>query len=214
MVDLFQALAEGKTDWFEARLAEDPSLASSRNEQGVPLLLVALYHRQTELAEQVAEYLPALDLLEAAALGRLPRIDVLLAEGAHPAMRSADGFTPLHYSVFFGRSEAADRLLAAGAEVDVPADNPSRVTPLHSAVASQCVDGVRSLLAAGATVDSRQSGGFTPLMSAAGAGHEALVDLLLGAGAQPSLPSDDGRTAADLAEERGHPDLAIRLRGL
>jgi uncharacterized protein len=49
------------------------------------------------------------------------------------------------------------------------------------------------------------------LMGAASAGRADLVDLLLQRGADPSLVSEEGKTAADIAREHGHNDLARRL---
>ncbi|MGZ4718577.1 MAG: ankyrin repeat domain-containing protein [Acidimicrobiales bacterium] len=70
----------------------------------------------------------------------------------------------------------------------------------------------RLLLDAGAPVDATQTGGFTPLHEAANRGDEALVTLLLERGADRSLTTDTGQTAADLAAAADHPELAARLR--
>ncbi|RYJ03360.1 MAG: ankyrin repeat domain-containing protein [Acetobacteraceae bacterium] len=51
----------------------------------------------------------------------------------------------------------------------------------------------------------------TALMAAASAGHQDAVALLLEHGADPALRDPAGRTAADLATEAGHADLARRL---
>jgi ankyrin repeat protein len=61
-------------------------------------------------------------------------------------------------------------------------------------------------------VDARQAGGFTPLHAAAQNGDPEMVELFLSAGAGPEIRTDDGRTAAELAEEAAHPDVARRLR--
>jgi hypothetical protein len=53
--------------------------------------------------------------------------------------------------------------------------------------------------------------GVTPLMVAAGIGREAVVELLLRCGADPSRRDARGRTAAFYAREGGHPHLAERL---
>jgi ankyrin repeat protein len=55
------------------------------------------------------------------------------------------------------------------------------------------------------------SGGVTPLMAAATSGREAVVELLLRCGADPSRRDARGRTAAFYAREAGHPHLAERL---
>lgn len=38
-----------------------------------------------------------------------------------------------------------------------------------------------------------------------------MIELLLGAHADPSLLTDDGKSAADIAAERGHPEAVRRL---
>jgi ankyrin repeat protein len=39
-----------------------------------------------------------------------------------------------------------------------------------------------------------------------------MVELFLSAGADPSTATDDGATAADIADGEGHVDVARRLR--
>lgn len=209
----FDLVARGDLPALDHLLTEDPSRAADRHaESGIPLLLWALYHRQEDLAERVARDLPALDLHEAAALGRAARVQELLTgDPTAVTTRSDDGFTALHLASFFGRPEVMDMLLEADAPVDAAADNPNRVTPLHSAVAGRDARVVDRLIAAGAPVDARQQGGYTPLMGAAANGLDELVDRLLAAGADPAATDDQGRTAADLAREKGHDRLAARL---
>ena len=61
-------------------------------------------------------------------------------------------------------------------------------------------------------IATRQAGGYTPLMSAAGSGNVAIITALLAAGADASIAAEDGRTAEALAEERGHAEVIPRLR--
>jgi ankyrin repeat protein len=61
-------------------------------------------------------------------------------------------------------------------------------------------------------VDDRQHGGYTALHAAAMHGQDDVVDLLLARGADPSVRTGDGKSAADFAEEGGHAGLAQRLR--
>lgn len=209
----FDLIAEGDRSALDRFLTEYPTRAATRHEEsGTSLLLWALYHRREDLAERVAADLPSLSLFEAAALGRTERVEELAAESQEVVgRRSDDGFTALHLACFFGRPEAVDALLDAGAPVDAAAANPTLVTPLHSAVAGRSAAVVDRLLAAGAPVDAQQQGGFTPLMGAAANGLEDLLDRLLAAGADPAVTDDQGRTAADLAREKGHEELAARL---
>jgi ankyrin repeat protein len=48
-------------------------------------------------------------------------------------------------------------------------------------------------------------------MEAAGSGKKELVELLLQAGADPSLSAENGKTAADIARDNGHAELAGAL---
>jgi ankyrin repeat protein len=85
------------------------------------------------------------------------------------------------------------------------------VQALHAAVASRNAEAVALLLDRGADPNARQQVGYTPLMGAANAGREDLVDLLLRHGADRTLVNDEGKTAADIARERGHAAVAARL---
>jgi ankyrin repeat protein len=53
--------------------------------------------------------------------------------------------------------------------------------------------------------------GLTPLMAAAAAGRDAIVELLLQRGADPTRRDCEGRSAADHARGANHPHLAERL---
>lgn len=212
--DLFAAIQANDADAALAALDRDPSQASATNEQGVTALMWALYHRQQGIADAVAarraEAGAPLDLHEAAAMGDLNRVRELL-ESSDVTAVSADGFTPLHFAAFFGREDTVPVLLEAGAPVAVAAGNPSAVHPLHSAAAIGSVAICRMLLEAGADVDAQQHGGYTPLMSASLHGNGPLVELLLEHGASRELQSDDGKTAADMARDGGHEEVAGRL---
>jgi ankyrin repeat protein len=51
-----------------------------------------------------------------------------------------------------------------------------------------------------------------PLHDAAANGSAPLVKLLLKHGAQADAKADDGKTAGDMASERGHKDIAEMLK--
>ncbi len=82
---------------------------------------------------------------------------------------------------------------AAGYANDVPTDDGVALVAL--------------LLDKGAAIDARDDRGRTPLMIAAGLGHDEVVDLLLRRGADRVLRDKGGRSAADLA-----PNDALRAR--
>jgi ankyrin repeat protein len=214
--DLFAAIDAGDSAAVEGFLAADATVAPARDPDGVSATMHALYRGRPAIAETIAAALPALDVFEAAALGRVERVRELLA--ADPALaraRSADGFTALHYPAFFGVGDAVGAtrtLLDAGADVNARSANAFSVLPLHSAVAGNHDAVVAVLLEAGADANATQRHGFTPLHGAAQNGADTTVDRLLAAGADRAARNDDGQSAADLAAAAGHEALAARLR--
>lgn len=66
------------------------------------------------------------------------------------------------------------------------------------------------LIMAGVDVDSRTrpSGGYTPLLIAAGRGRTKIVKMLLDAGADVNARGESNRTAYDLACDRGYEETA------
>ncbi len=192
-------------------LTEDATRASARDEAGVSGIMQALYRGRQEMAELLVASAPALDIFEAASLGRAERVSALLEDGSATASWSADGFTPLHFACFFGQEKIVEMLLDRGADPNPVARNPMKVTPLHSAAAARNLPIVTALLAHGALPNVRQHGGWTPLHSAAQHGDQAMVEALLKHGADRAAQSDDGATPADLARKSGHAEIAEAL---
>ncbi len=211
---MIEAVKAGDLARVDELLTEDPSLVLARDAVGVSVLLLARYRSATAVVVRLLAAGATVDVAEAAALGDADRLAALLAAdpGAVNA-RSADGFTPLHYAAFFGGVAVARILLDLGADPNVRSDNDQLVMPLHSAVAGQS-EVALLLIEHGADVNVKQRHGWTPLHTASNEGHEKVVDALIAAGADPAATNDDGITAADLAEKRGHSDLAARLRRL
>lgn len=211
--ELIAAVKAGDVDRVAALVGDDPALASSRDADGVSALMLSRYRANRSVTDALIAADPDLDVYEAAALGYLDRLHERLDDDpAAVSSLSADGYTALHFAAFFAKPEAARTLLDAGAPVDTVAANEMRVQPLHSAAAGRQIEICRLLLAAGAEVDARQAGGFTPLHEAAMNGDPEMVELFLSAGADPTATTDDGRTAAEIAEQGTHPDVARRLR--
>jgi uncharacterized protein len=197
--DIIAAVKAGDAAAVAALLADDPQLAGAE-EDGIPAVRIALYHRQPAALEALLAARPPLDGLDHAALGRADdlRRDVA-ADPELVARRSADGFTALHYACFFGGAPATAVLLEAGADPNAEAENATRVRPLHSAAAARQTESARLLLEAGADPDARQAGGFTALQAAAQHDDEQLAALLLRHGADPSLRNDQGADAEGIA---------------
>jgi adenosylhomocysteine nucleosidase len=202
--EMLDAADAGDAAAVERLLAGNPGLAAVRGPDGVSVALRARYRGHARLAEQLADAVPDLDLFEAAALGRVGRVEELVAAAPDAvSAESPDGFTALHLAAFFGQLEAAAVLLGAGAPPDVAAANPSAVRPLHSAAAGGHPAIVGLLLERGADPNARQHGGYVPLHSSAARGDEVSVRLLLEHGADPTLRTDDGRRPLDVAAGDG-----------
>ena len=74
------------------------------------------------------------------------------------------------------------------------------------------IECIRLLVSAGARVNERDDSESTPLMHAVWSGNTQAVKELLRLGADPGLRDNDGKTAAMIAFERGHYELAKLLK--
>jgi ankyrin repeat protein len=213
---IFAAIRNDDTGAVERLLADHAEVAKSRDGDGLTPVIVARYWSRSAIVERLlAVRADDLDVFEAAAVGRDDLVrTAIAADSGLAAAWSPDGFTALHLAAFFGADGSAETLIAAGAAVNAVSHNDMRVAPLHSAAAGGHAAICRALVANGADVNATQRDSFTPLMAAAESGDDELVDLFLGAGADPAARLDDGRIAADVAADAGHAALAARLAGL
>jgi ankyrin repeat protein len=208
----FELLQAGDADGLRRILQQDPAHSEARDSAGVSLLMHSLYRGRRDLAKLIASKKEALDIFEAAALGRLDRLKQCLPDAASAVnSRSKDGFTALHFACFFGQPDALRLLIENGAAVDAVAANPTQVMPLHSAASSRNLEADRLLLEHGAPVNARQQAGWVPIHAAAQNGDRPMVELLLQHGADPKLVNDQGKTSAMVAREKGHAEIAARL---
>ena len=210
---LLDAIKTGDLAKVKIVLAGDPSAVSSK-EDPASAVLTALYHGQSDIADFL-RVRSELDIFEASAIGDVARLDELLKDDPSLTRQSSDGWTPLHLAAYFGRTDAARRLIDAGADLKTLSTNSTGNTPLHAALAGRGDEElVLRMLMAGADASATGADGYTPLHVAASRGNRRMCDLLLQYRASPSAKMKDGRTAADIAAERGHDDLASYLNSL
>ena len=163
----------------------------------------ALYEGDVERATSLLAPDTELRAPEAAAFGRLERLQQLLGED--PANANAwadDGFSALALAIFGGQEEAARLLIERGADLEAASRHETirGIRPIHTAAFVRSAPLARLLLDAGADVNGRGEGGFTALHTAAQNGDVELARLLLERGADPSLATGDGRRPADMAQ--------------
>ncbi|MBA3805584.1 MAG: ankyrin repeat domain-containing protein [Acidobacteria bacterium] len=210
---IIEAIKEGDLVRVNELLEADPSLARSRNENGVSAVLLATYYGRDQIAEALLERTDALDIFEASAVGRAEHVAKILTERPEFVNKYADdGFTPLGLASFFCRGTVAQLLIERGADVNAASNNTQRVAPLHSAVSRRQTLIAEALLGHGANVNARQQAGVTPLHQAAHNGHAEMIKLLLAHGADVHASMDDGQTPLSMALETGDAEAIDLLR--
>ena len=77
------AVQSGDAASLATQLAQDPAAASAANEQGVSAIMLALYHRKTDILQILLSANPSLDIFEATATGNNQRLAQLLDANRH-----------------------------------------------------------------------------------------------------------------------------------
>jgi uncharacterized protein len=150
------------------------------------------------------------DLLQAAALGDIFRVEELLDEGADVNARTSTGATALMGALYNRFPRTAELLIARGADVNARSDRGR--TALHQAAWEGYAEIATLLLRRGADPDARADDRTTPLMWAAMKGRVAVARVLIAGGADIDATSSAGATAESLALQSGHRDVARALQ--
>lgn len=171
-----------------------------------PRLLQRLIAHGADLDACDSHGMSALHL--AATLAHEEELKLLVAAGAAPDRRAADGQTPLGVALASGRRDLADWLDWRGWRLP---RRPLQAGDVPAAATVGDTDAVRRLLDIGLPVDAVDSQGCSALLRAAGGGHRALVELLLDRGARPGLAANTGATPLSAAVSMRHTDIVERL---
>ena len=169
-------------------LKNDPSLVSSRDENGfTPLHL-------------------------AAANGYKSMVEFLLGAKADVNAKDDAGSTPMHQAAA-AEGEHGDIVeLLLAHKADVNAADKQGLTPLHYALLADNPDMARVLLNHGANPNVKDNkAGHTPLILAASKGYKQVAELLLMRGADVNAADDRGTPLA-WAIRTGNPGVADLLR--
>jgi len=175
-------------DYVRARLAGDPALAQER------------YAGRTLLHD-------------AAAVGNLAVVELLLSLGTDPNSQDGGGHTPL-YSVgnecaVAGGGMVVFALVRAGGAVDANA-GVKNCTALHMAARRGNEEVAQALLDCGANIEARDSVGETPLRRAVNCDKVRVASLLLAKGADVRCVGSKGLTPLLAARSAGMKHLLQR----
>lgn len=142
-------------------------------------------------------------MTEAAFVCDLVRVRDLLARGADPDARDAQGRTPLFSAVLGGSLALVGLLLESRADVD--ARDEHGWTALHVAAEEVLPEMASLLIARGAAVNLQDDEGNTPLGRAvfSSRGRYDVVRLLRKAGAKDDIANKAGETPRQMAERLG-----------
>lgn len=231
-------LARGQTPQGAGALARWLSATQREAARAAPIALDLLERGADPFAPTAAGE-TALGL--AAQAPCLPVLDALLQRGLDPASRDARGHTPLHLAVARGHEAAIKRLIRHGAPADARAADgqtphgaalargrrdlaewldwgpwklpgrPLQNGDLPAAAMAGDLGAVVRLIALGLPVDGTDAQGCTALLRAAGGGHLALVDHLLGLHADHGLAARTGATPLSAAISMRHAAVVDRL---
>jgi ankyrin repeat protein len=163
--DIYEAASIGRVELVAEFLKEDPSLLDSYSSEGFTALALASH------------------------FGQIEALKYLISRGGNinAVSKHAMNVTPLHAALFGRRLEAAQVLVAAGADVTPrrggtgwPRDG---WTALHYAAGLGFADLVQPLIEHGADVNAEDDKGKTPLRVAVEANQREVVKLLTNLGA-------------------------------
>jgi ankyrin repeat protein len=148
-------------------------------------------------------------LMVAARAGRATTVEFLLSCGADVNARHPNWGTALMMAAYGGHADIVDALLQHGA--DLSPRNMIGSNALCEGIASGDLRTVQLLLAAGANL--REPGlRVNPLTRAIDEAHPEMLKMLLAAGADAKYADPSGKTARQIAADKGVSDVIAALQ--
>lgn len=210
---LEEHIEAGNGSAIEDLLHSNPRLAYERTSHDMSPLLLACYYNKPALVKIFLRNLDKLTIYEAAAVGLIEDIMLMIADDEHIVNRVSDhGFTPLGIATHFGHDEIVRFLLTQNADPNLPSQNGFLVFPIHTAVSAGHLSICKLLLEGNAEVNVLQASRISPLHLAAQSGNIDMIILLLEYGARIDLKNDNDQTASDIAFEQGYKEIGEILK--
>jgi ankyrin repeat protein len=216
MTDTRQLFALAEADDAGALIAVlgDRQSFQIHSESGETLYLFCLFRGRGNCAAALKAR-GGLTLHEASAAGDETRVASLLEAAPWTVQTlSADGWPALHLAAFLGHDATLLALLTAKADPLQWARAIEQNLAIHAGAAGRRLGAAAysALISATRDPDIVQKQGYTALMIASANGYAEGARALVRAGADRARKLPDGKTAADIALERGHAGLAEELR--
>jgi uncharacterized protein len=172
MPTIFELIDRGDADGVRDLLTEEPDVLERRNNEGLSPIMHAAYRGRGPVFVALLEAHEPTDPWDRVVAGFA---DGLPAQDAW----SSDGFTPLHLAALVDNVDAAEALLAEGADPNVLATASfARVTPLGSCAFSGALGVARVLLEHGADPHIGEDGTYTVAAEAIARGNDELARML------------------------------------
>lgn len=208
---LHDAAASGDVEELEKLMDEDletgSALVDPVKSDGTSPLITAAMMGHVRVCELLIEQGADLELTGingatplqvAASMGHLDVLSLLIRKGANVnAKHKFAGSTALHFAVEMGQTKAVKMLCKHGADAESEKTNGGR--PLHVAADSNQPESARVLLrSCKADPNALLLGDTTPMYLAASKGHDAVVKVLLSAGADRAFEMPVGAAGTGL----------------
>ncbi|XP_046983082.1 ankyrin repeat domain-containing protein 6-like [Schistocerca americana] len=186
-----------------------PQLPDTLHHPMMPTYLICELKNLGDFCRSLSEQEGDSRLIQAAQLGALEQLRLLMAAGADVRMRDASRQTALHWAADKGHLQVARCLLEGGAEAD--ARDSGQSTSVHVAALYGHTALVQLQLEWKADPNARNELERTPLHFVAVFSHEESAAALLEAGANREVRDGGGKTPLQLARQYNQQKLAQML---
>ncbi|MFP3032786.1 MAG: ankyrin repeat domain-containing protein, partial [Wolbachia sp.] len=139
-------------------------------------------------------------------------VEFLLSKGVDVNDTDKQGYTPLHYAAWRGRSEVTSLLFDKRANINAADASTAGKKPIHVAAENNSKGVIEFLLSKGVSVNDTDKDNRTPLHWASWSGNLGVVEYLIGKGANISAKDKDSRTPLDVAKDKRYDNVAEFLK--